>query len=870
MQNIVKDWRMQGYKIAVFGVVQGVGFRPFVCVLARRFGLKGYVKNLGNNVEIVLQIPLQTKRIQKIPRSSIATQDSPPKIPAIIARFAALLQKNAPAPARIHKITLEAFESVESSEVFLDFSILESAQSSQNLAKGALPNDVAICESCRRDLRNPRDRRYFYAFVNCVACGPRYTIISALPFDRAHTAMRGFRMCESCQGEYEDSRDRRFHAQSVSCPRCGISVALFDRFGALVAGGKIAAQSAQSAESSQFAAIKSAQKLINRGEILAFKGVGGFNLIAKVDFDAIVRLRVRKNRPKKPFAIMFRDLAHLRRYFEPSREEIAALTAPAAPIVLLSKRTLKRPLPPNLAPNMPTVGVILAYSPLHLLLFYAQKSPLIFTSANLSGEPIITAKNAVFTKLGGVFDYLFDFEREILNPIDDSLCAILANGKPLLLRAARGFYPLNLSLNLGANLKNATLKNRQKPAIIALGAHQKSQIALFCEDSLIISPFIGDLEGLESAELFAKTIEFFLKIYDLKPEIVLTDAHPQYFSSRFAPELAARFGARVGRIFHHRAHFYAAMLEAGLLDSPRKILGVIFDGTGLGEDGAIWGGEFFVRESGGQCKNGRQKSRVRRILHFKYFPIIGALSEERDNKKIAVGILQSVVGSEVLGFIRGAQNYLQIFQKNLNCHQSSSVGRIFDFVAFFCGLEKQSFEGESGLFLENLYDESVAGAYDFKIVGEEIALDSMFVAIAKESLGGALGGESSGDAAVNLGAESWADSADSQDLQDSPDSPRGESVGRDLGGEKIREIHKIRAQIASKFFNTLVKIITQVALREGAAVVFSGGVFQNKTLCNAIIRAFEREKIEFYMHEKLPPNDGNIAAGQITAFLFDS
>lgn len=749
---------MQSYIIDIYGIVQGVGFRPFIYNLALLFHFKGYVQNTGSRVKIYIA---NAKKIQ-------------------IERFIKHIQQNPPPNTILDDIIITQHKEKENYD---NFSIKPSRALLRDFTSSTLPKDLAICKDCIKELENPRNRRYEYAFINCIHCGPRYTIIKSLPYDRANTAMNAFCMCPQCLSEYNNPLDRRFHAQPNSCDtnsynNCGPTIKLFDNNNNPINTN----------------VIKQTRQLIARGKIIAIKGMGGFNLVCKVESRIIKRLRNAKNRPHKPFAIMFRDIAHIKRYFNLSKLAESILTSPQAPILLLRKPLF--PLPQNLAPNLCTIGVLIAYTPLHRLLFKGRKTPLIFTSANLSSEPIIYSKEKMFEKMPHCFDYLLDYNRDIYNPIDDSVLT-LAHKIPIFLRTARGFYPLSIKMPYYTS-----------QCILALGANQKCQIAIFYHHHIIISPYISDLESVASMQLFERTIMLFLDMFHLKPNIILCDMHPQYHSRKIAISLSKHFGAKILSIYHHLAHFYSVLLDNKIENKP-KILGIIFDGTGLGEDKKIWGGEFFVKEN----------SQIRRILHFKYFPIIGDNNTLRDNFKIAFGILFSVLKEKVLNRFRSQRSKMlyQIFTQQTHCFFSSSVGRIFDFVAYFCGVETQTFEGQSGMIIESLYNKRIKGNYPYIIADKEIILDEMFIAILRDSK-----------------------------LKDS------------------------QSKIASKFINTLVKIILEVAtkkLNREYLLVFSGGVFQNKILCEQIILECQKHKIPYRFHSKVSPNDSGISLGQIGAYL---
>lgn len=773
------------YKIYVSGMVQGVGFRPFIYNLANEFNFNGYIKNAGSGVEILVQ--------------SFIKKD--------IKEFIKNIPLKAPENSEISVISVKTL--ILYKKKYKDFSIKRSSLKYSNLIYSTIPKDVAICDKCLKELNSKTNRRYSYAFINCINCGPRYSIIKDLPYDRKNTSMHNFKMCEHCYIEYNDKENRRFHAQPNSCSHCGISLQIFDKFKNIISlrNSQDSQENAKILQNNlnykNLSIINLCKKLISQNKILALKGVGGFNFICNIDFSVIQRLRELKNRPTKPFVVMFRDLAHLKLYFDISNFEAKLLNSKVAPIVLLNNIKSKLPskfstkILANVAPNLNSIGVILAYSPLHKMLLKGLRKPIIFTSANISKEPLIKSKEEAFQKISNVFDYLIDYNRDIVNPIDDSLSLVLENKQTLLLRAGRGFYPLNFKSDFYTN-----------DVILALGADSKSQIAIFYKDSIVISPFIGDLYGVDSINLFKNTINLFLNIYKLKPKIILMDMHPFYKSNKIARELSKQFNTKLFGIYHHKAHFYSVLLDNHIFKRDR-VLGVIFDGTGFGMDSNIWGGEFFMKEN----------NHINRIFHFKYFPILGGDNAIGDNKKIALGILFSIYDKNIPKTFQmdNLNLYYQMYKQNLNSTLSSSIGRIFDFVAYFCGVTKQSFEGESGLVLESLYDFDIKEYYKYKIKGSEIILDSMFKEIFLEST------------------------------------------------QKSTNINKV--QIASKFINTLVEIIIQIATIKESCVVFSGGVFQNRVLSNKLILELQKRKIEFYFHNKIPPNDGGIALGQVGAYL---
>ncbi len=905
-------------KVLITGIVQGVGFRPFVYNLAQKFGLKGYVKNINSNVSILIQSENASKMVD----------------------FIRELRRNPPQNAIISKVRIH---NQKNKKIFKNFVIIESEKNHNADFYSAIPRDLALCDECEKELKNPRNRRFGYAFINCINCGPRWSIIESLPYDRERTAMKDFQMCESCEREYRNVKNRRFHAQPNSCGKCGIKMSLFDN-----KGGEIILDSGDSCESGKSkSAIDSREShakgeshdsqskifdflrtQIKNGKIICFKGIGGFNLICAVESNAIATLRIRKNRPRKPFAIMFGDIKCAKNYFHISKSEENALLSPSAPIVLLSKPKVK--LPQNLSYNLNTYGVIIAYSALHKLLFKGYSKPLIFTSANLSGESIITQKATAQAKIAHIFDYLVNYNRAIINPIDDSLKRILRGGKVATLRAGRGDYPL---------LKISKFKSNE--VILALGANQKSQIAIFFSNYVLISRYIGDLDNIDSIFALQREISFLLKLYNLTPSVILCDCHRFYESSKIALNLVQKFGAKVARIYHHRAHFYSNLFCNNLaFESGQNILGVVFDGTGFGEDGTIWGGEFFLMgnsplelhsadlanfgrsqtislvsapkipksyesqtenpsvvlnnkngestnqaqncnisslhsiprhtersevsksSESNQMQNAMAQKRIgkshrfaqskkilndsqvakmdssltafaqndelnikpRRIAHFATFPLIGGESAIKNISKIALGVLFSVYGRAIPleSRFKSVEPLYQMQQKGINSPQTSSVGRIYDFVAFMCGLESQSFEGESGGYVESLFSPKITAHYDFEIHNGVILLQKIVRGIVSDY--------------------------------------------------ETHDSRKSRTIIATKFTNTLAQIILQIALenranRPNLKVIFSGGVFANKVLCDKIALLLKAHKIAHYFHSEIPTNDGGIAVGQIVAYL---
>ncbi|EAH7849086.1 carbamoyltransferase HypF, partial [Campylobacter jejuni] len=529
-----------GYKIKISGLVQGVGFRPLVYELALKSKLFGEVRNDGFGVEIILA----------------CTQKE-------CENFIENLKNHLPPLARIDQLIITQI-SISNYENFSITPSLENTKSTPMLS------DFAFCKECKKEFFDEKNPRFLYPFITCTHCGPRFSIIKSLPYDRAHTSMQELLMCEFCKSEYEDPKNRRFHAQPISCPKCKINVFLKNPKGEILA-------------KDQEAFIQSA-KFLKEGKILAIKGMGGFHLMCDAfNEEALKTLRLRKNRPKKPFALMCKDLQSAKELAFIDEKEEALLGGVLAPIVILkAKKAFSL-----IAPDVDKIGIMLAYTPLHLLLFEYFKGSLVATSANLSGESIIKDEFNLRQKLDKVFDFYLDYDREIINASDDSIAQVV-NGKTMFLRTSRGLNPFYLERNFN-----------KKGTFLALGAELKNEFVIFYENKLLISPYIGDLKSLDVHERFFKLLEFFKQNYDLKFDAILCDKHPHF-------SYAKEFEERI-KISHHYAHFCAAYFEyEENFAKDEKALAFICDGTGYGEDGKIWGGEVFV----GNLKE------YERIAHF--------------------------------------------------------------------------------------------------------------------------------------------------------------------------------------------------------------------------------------------------------------
>ncbi len=743
---------IERYKITVEGVVQGVGFRPFVYKAASELGLFGWVLNDSRGVFI----DIEGKKEQ-------------------LEAFLSYLKEKTPPNAIIDSLYYEKSQRVLGRS---DFIIKESVLEGTNCSM--LPSDKAICPECLHEIKDPANRRYRYAFTNCVNCGPRYTIINKLPYDRARTSMAKFTMCPKCQKEYDDPNNRRYHAQPNSCSDCGPKLTLHRNNGTVLA--------------ENYKAIEAAAKLLKKGHILAIKGVGGFHLVCDATKTFLVhKLREKKKRPAKPFAVMFRHLSDIAKCTElcPLEEEL--ILSSERPIVLLTKRKPHRLEKfciscDGIAPGLNTMGVFLPYSPIHVLLFELVKFPLIVTSANISGEPLITDMEEMQGRLGDVYDYILDYDREIVNPVDDSVVTV-QDGRAQMVRRGRGYAPINIKLPF-----------KLKRNVLALGARQKNSIAIAFEDNCILSPFIGDLDTIRTQEYFKKTIETFLGFYNFTPDVIVLDKHPAYEYRQWAESSALP----LVEVQHHHAHLLSLATER---EQFGEFLGIVWDGTGYGDDGTIWGGEFFL------CSDGKYT----RVAHFKEFLLLGGDKAAQEPKRSAFSILYAIYGErffelEIPLLKEFSKEEKETFKKmhdsKLNSFSTTSVGRIFDAVAALCqGVYCASYEGESGMRIEAAVEEKCNESYEYEINAEGIIdLGKMFTGIIEE------------------------------------EEPE---------------------RVAAKFINTLVQIIVTVAKRFNRKVLLSGGVFQNRALCAKVIQAFKQEGIEYYMHETVPPNDGGIALGQV-------
>jgi hydrogenase maturation protein HypF len=645
----------QACTFRVTGAVQGVGFRPFVYRLAHELGVSGWVKNDTQGVLIEACADFKTLEL-----------------------FERALRSRAPAAARVKEIIrTDAAKPAAGSE----FRILESDPGGAKTAQ-ILP-DLATCPDCLREIFDPADRRFMYPFTNCTNCGPRFSIVESLPYDRPNTTMKRFTMCDRCQAEYEDPVDRRFHAQPNACPDCGPRLAWWNNHGIAGAAGPHALLAAANA--------------LRHGQVVAVKGLGGFHLMVDArNNDAVKLLRERKHREEKPLALMFPSLEAVRTVSEVSPMEERILLSMESPIVLLRARPDAGQIAPLVAPRNPYFGAMLPYTPLHHILLSELGFPVVATSGNLSDEPICTDEQEALERLGRIADAFLVHDRPIVRAIDDSIVRIVA-GQETVLRRARGFAPRPL------------LINDPGKTILATGAHLKNTVSLAHRDAVLISQHIGDLETFQSGLAFRKAVDALEDIYDTKPAVVACDMHPDYFSTRYAREL----GLPTLAVQHHHAHIAACMAEN---DLDGQVLGVAWDGTGYGTDGTIWGGEFLLAT----------RKDFKRVGHFRQFRLPGGDVAIREPRRAAIGALYEMMGDVVFerkdlapvsAFTAPELALLKsMLHSGVNSPVTSSAGRIFDIAASLLGLQQVStFEGQAAMELEFAIAGGTSESYPFRL-----------------------------------------------------------------------------------------------------------------------------------------------------------
>jgi hydrogenase maturation protein HypF len=758
---------MRRARFEVKGAVQGVGFRPWVFRIAESLRLSGWIRNDIAGVFIELE-----------------GED------AALAAFRRELDTAPPPLARIREVIESSTEATKER----GFRILPSGNAGARTTL-VLP-DVATCPACLAEVLDAGDRRHLYPFANCTDCGPRFTIVTDLPYDRPKTTMAAFALCGDCRAEYDDPRDRRFHAQPIACPACGPALELWSP------EGKVLARRHES--------LLAAANGLRRGDVVAVKGLGGFHLMCDArSAEAVAELRRRKAREEKPLALMVKDLAMARALVDVSREAEALLSGPEAPIVLLPRRP-GAGVADGVAPGRPELGLMLPATPLHHLLLRETGFPVVATSGNRSDEPICTDEREALVRLGGMADLFLVHDRPIARHADDSVARVVA-GAPRLLRRARGWAPLPVPVRA------------EFPPILAVGAHMKTAVALSVGPQIFLSQHVGDLETPEALDAFERVVADFEKLWGVTPAAVAHDLHPGYASTIFAKRLAAERGIPAFAVQHHHAHL-AACLAENEADGPA--LGVCWDGTGLGTDGTIWGGEFLLGDATG----------YERVAHLRPFRLPGGDAAVKEPRRAAFALLYEMLGEKALSrddiapvraFTRGERDVLgAMLAKGVNAPVTTSAGRLFDAAASLLGIaQKTSFEGQSAMALEAAAFEPRGDAE----AGDGERLPGLFQVVAPPK----------GPAVLD-----W------------------EPLISYLLGKSSLGVSP--SLLAAQFHSALADGILAVAQHAGTRrVALSGGCFQNKLLTELAAGRLEAGGFEVLLHGAVPPNDGGIGIGQV-------
>ena len=759
--------------IRINGIVQGVGFRPFIFNLALEHGLAGWVCNSASGVDIEVTGSAEdvTAFVQAIP------QEAPP-----------LAQIDSLEDQAIATQPFEGFEIVPSKDQATDFI--------------PVSPDVAICPQCQQELFDPADRRYRYPFINCTNCGPRFTIIKEIPYDRPKTTMAGFEMCPDCRAEYEDPRDRRFHAQPVACPACGPQVWLENRQGERLADRE--------------EAIQIARKLLAEGKILAIKGLGGFHLACDAsNATAVSALRERKHRPDKPFALMAFDLSAIKKFGQVGDAAAKLLTSPHAPIVLLPK-TPAANLTENVAPGQSRTGFMLAYTPLHLLLLEPKPGypeAFVMTSGNRSEEPILHTNAAAREKLVDIADAFLLHDRPIEQRIDDSVFTLFTE-QPYPIRRARGYAPNPIRLQ------------NPVPQVLAVGPQMKNTICLTREKYAFLSHYIGEMENWETYQDFKGAIDHYQSLFRIQPEVIAHDLHPDYLSTQYALERAERDQLPLIGVQHHHAHLAAVAAENGV-PAGERVAGLIFDGTGYGTDGTIWGGEVLV----GNCAS------FSRPYHLQPLPLPGGDITIHKPARMALSLLwalgqpwtDDLAPVHALSPLERDALRHQL-ERGINTPQTSSMGRLFDVISALLGIRQEvTYEGQAAIELEALSNEALVephelGYYSWQIRDSEICIGPMVAEILEE-----------------------------------------------LQTGKSPKI------ISAKFHNTIARLGLALAERVHQQtgiqkIALSGGVWQNLRLLKTTTTLLKQHSFQPLIHRQTPPNDGCVAFGQamIAAYRYST
>jgi len=739
-------------KITITGIVQGVGFRPFVDNLAKKHCLCGYVLNLGSSLVIDVEGELENYN-----------------------NFLLVLKADYPKNANIVNIDILDEDLIN----YTCFQILDSIDEPSNVY---ISPDIAMCQDCLFEFNNPHDYRYKYPFINCTNCGPRFSIIKNVPYDRANTTMQEFAMCQVCGEEYNLPTNRRYHAQPVCCSKCGPSLFFKDSSG-----------------KDFLNPVEKAVEFLESNKIVAIKGIGGYHIACNpYDNQVVLNLREKKNRYKKPFAIMAKNIAVAEKFVEISHVEKDILKSNSAPILLLNKK--ESDLSKYVAPDNHKIGIMLPYAPLHYLLFDSLKiDALVMTSANISDEPICYKDEDAFSHLSNIVDGVLYHNREINTRIDDSVVTVFKD-KEYILRRSRGYVPTPIHFD----------KVTSEKQILALGSYLKNTFCLYKNNNYYLSHHIGDLETLETFNSFESSIDLYKKMFLIEPDIIACDMHPDYYNSKWAKNQ----NLPITFVQHHKAHIASCMVENNI---NSEVIGVAFDGTGYGEDGNIWGGEFFVGGFGG----------FNRVGHIKNIPIAGNTGASSINNDYNISpfkclvpylkLIKSSLAFDVESlFASGEYSIISsMLDRGINTFVTSSCGRLFDAAAsLICDINKVSYEGEAPIYLEYIADKSVKEKYNYII--ENNIVDPLLIM--------------------------------SEILMD--------------------KVNKVSPGVMSaKFHNTVVDFTVEMCVKlrnetQIHKVVLSGGVFQNMLLLNRVYDKLAKAGFLVYTHSKVPTNDGGISLGQ--------
>ena len=795
--------RREGRSVRVRGLVQGVGFRPTVWRLAQDCGIAGKVWNDAQGVMIQAW-----------------------GMPAALDEFVHRLRDNPPPLARIDTVECAPLSDAQSRSSF------DIVASRTGVAQTSVVPDAAVCELCMAETLSPSDRRHRYPFTNCTHCGPRFSIVRAIPYDRANTSMRRFALCPDCTAEYEDSADRRFHAQPLACPVCGPKIWL-ERL-----GDGLAPTTADPA--------KTAARLLLNGTIIAVKGIGGFHLACDArDAAAVERLRTRKHRYDKPFALMARDLDIMRRYCAMTPQDESLLRSPAAPIVVLPAEGPER-VAEAVAPGKGTLGFMLPYTPLHHLLLEGIDRPIVLTSGNLSDEPQCVNNDEARLKLAGIADYGLFHDRDIVNRIDDSVTRIIG-GKVRVLRRARGYAPALIALPEGF---------AASPPVLAMGGELKNTFCLVKNGRAILSQHLGDLEEAATFAEYRRSLALYCELFDHAPHILAIDRHPQYLSTQLGQEWAARDGLALEEVQHHHAHIASCMAEHGVpLDAP-PVLGIALDGLGYGDDGTFWGGEFLIADYFGFSRVGR----------FKPVAMPGGAQAVREPWRNTFACLDATLGWErcisdypQLDIVRFLQaqpltTLRGMVRNNINSPPASSCGRLFDAVAAAVGIcrERVSYEGQAAIELEACVDQRVLESeegYPFDI---ELAPCSFPSPTQPCGLGAP-------SPALRERVPSAARRVRVAPQATLHSRPMWEALLGDLA-------HGVPTPtLAARFHRGLAGAVVEIAVQLANGIetaVLSGGVFQNRYLLELVTDGLRGGGFRVLSPHEVPANDGGLSLGQ--------